>query len=61
MERIIDMHLHVGRRFEWTEKAQAVRMNTGPYVPRLFDRENRQIARSAGCALLPRCMRGGHV
>jgi len=48
VERIIDMHMHVGHRFEWTEKAQAVWMDTGPYVPRLFDKENRQIAESYG-------------
>ena len=42
------MHMHVGHRFEWTKKAQAVWMDTGPYVPRLFDDEDRQIAESYG-------------
>ena len=41
--RIIDVHIHVGHRFEWTERAQAVWMDIGPYVPRLFDAEQRQV------------------
>ncbi len=43
MERIIDVHTHVGHRFEWTKRAQEVWMDTGPYVPRLFDKEERQL------------------
>ncbi len=46
--RIIDMHLHVGHRFEWTERAQAVWMDIGPYVPRLFDAEQRQVPQAYG-------------
>ena len=48
MERIIDTHMHVGHRLEWTKKAQAVWMDTGPYVPRLFDKEEKQLAESYG-------------
>ncbi|MGD0229324.1 MAG: amidohydrolase family protein, partial [Syntrophorhabdales bacterium] len=48
MERIIDVHTHVGHRFEWTKRAQAVWMETGPYVPRLYDKEERQIPQTYG-------------
>jgi hypothetical protein len=48
LERIIDVHMHVGHRFEWTKKAQAVWLDTGPYVPRLFDKEERQLAQGYG-------------
>ena len=48
MQEIIDMHIHVGHRFEWTERAQALWMDTGPYVPRLFDREQRQLPQEYG-------------
>jgi predicted TIM-barrel fold metal-dependent hydrolase len=48
MERIIDVHVHVGHRSDWTEKARAVWMDTGPYVPRLFDGEQRQLPQDYG-------------
>jgi predicted TIM-barrel fold metal-dependent hydrolase/GNAT superfamily N-acetyltransferase len=42
MEPIIDVHLHVGHRSEWTERARAVWMDTGPYVPSLYDEKGQQ-------------------
>jgi predicted TIM-barrel fold metal-dependent hydrolase len=48
MEKIIDIHIHVGHRFEWTDKAKALWMDTGPYVPRLFDHEGRQLPEPYG-------------
>jgi uncharacterized protein len=51
MNRIIDVHLHVGHRWEWTPRAQAVWMDTGPYVPRLFDREGNQLPDEYGAAI----------
>ena len=48
MERIIDVHMHVGHRFEWTPRARAVWMDTGPYVPRLYDGEDRQLSEQYG-------------
>ncbi len=48
MEKIIDMHIHVGHRFEWTDTANALWMDTGPYVPRLFDQELRQLPQEYG-------------
>ena len=39
MEKIIDIHIHVGHRLEWTERAKALWMDTGPYAPRLFDED----------------------
>ena len=47
-ERIIDVHTHVGHRFEWTPRAQQVWMDTGPYVPRLYDGEDRQLSEQYG-------------
>ncbi|MFC1580795.1 amidohydrolase family protein [Thermodesulfobacteriota bacterium] len=40
--RIIDVHIHVGHRFEWTESAREIWMDSGPYVPQIFDAEERQ-------------------
>jgi GNAT superfamily N-acetyltransferase len=48
MEKIIDVHLHVGHRYEWTERACVVWMDTGPYVPSLFDEEGRQNSEAYG-------------
>jgi hypothetical protein len=48
MERIIDVHMHVGHRFEWTPRARAVWMDAGPYVPRLYDGEDRQLSERYG-------------
>ncbi len=45
---IIDVHIHVGHRHEWTKRAQQVWMDTGPYVPRLFDGEENQLPRQYG-------------
>jgi uncharacterized protein len=42
VKRLIDVHLHVGHRYEWTERARAVWMDTGPYVPALFDDQGEQ-------------------
>jgi hypothetical protein len=48
---IIDVHMHVGHRFEWTERAREVWMDTGPYVPRLFDGEGRQLSNEYGAVI----------
>jgi predicted TIM-barrel fold metal-dependent hydrolase/GNAT superfamily N-acetyltransferase len=50
-ERIIDVHMHVGHRFEWTQRAREVWMDTGPYVPRLFDESGSQIPEEYGRAI----------
>jgi uncharacterized protein len=50
-KRIIDVHLHVGHRSEWTERARAVWMDTGPYVPRLFDEEGTQSSDAYGSVI----------
>ena len=42
MTRIIDVHIHVGHRFEWTQTAKDIWMETGPYVPKIFDADERQ-------------------
>jgi uncharacterized protein len=48
MERIIDVHLHVGHRYEWTERARAVWMETGPYGPSLYSEEGEQRSEAYG-------------
>lgn len=46
--RIIDTHIHVGHKFEWTERAQKVWMQTGPYIPMIYDADERQLPEQYG-------------
>ncbi|MFC1534188.1 amidohydrolase family protein [Thermodesulfobacteriota bacterium] len=46
--RIIDVHIHVGHRYEWTEVAKEVWMDTGPYVPDIFNEQGKQLPRPYG-------------
>lgn len=46
--KIIDVHIHVGHRSEWTQRACEVWMDTGPYVPRLFDGAGNQLPEEYG-------------
>lgn len=46
--RIIDVHIHVGHRFEWTDAAKKVWMDIGPYVPDIFDEQEKQLPRQYG-------------
>ncbi len=48
MERLIDIHCHVGHRFEWTQRASELWMDTGPYVPELYDETGQQIPQAYG-------------
>jgi len=48
MDKIIDMHIHVGHRYEWTDLAKKFWMDTGPYVPRLFDADGNQLSEQYG-------------
>jgi uncharacterized protein len=57
--RIIDTHIHVGHRFEWTERAQKVWMQTGPYIPRIYDAEQRQMAEQYGAVIKREGVFGG--
>ena len=41
--KIIDVHIHVGHRFEWTETAKTIWMGTGPYVPEIYDDQDKQL------------------
>lgn len=45
---MIDVHMHLGHRFEWTDRARRVWMDTGPYVPMIYDGEGRQQPREYG-------------
>lgn len=49
--RIIDVHIHVGHRSEWTDRAKKVWMDTGPYVPSIFDKDEKQLAQQYGDAV----------
>jgi predicted TIM-barrel fold metal-dependent hydrolase/GNAT superfamily N-acetyltransferase len=49
--KIIDVHIHVGHRFEWTERAKEVWMDIGPYVPEIFDKDERQLPQQYGDAI----------
>ncbi|HNR11892.1 MAG TPA: amidohydrolase family protein [Thermodesulfobacteriota bacterium] len=42
MDPIVDIHIHVGHRFEWSDRAKEVWMDTGPYVVEIFDEQGRQ-------------------
>ena len=46
--KIIDVHIHVGHRFEWTEPAKKVWMDIGPYVPQIFGDRGMQIPEKYG-------------
>ncbi len=48
MQKIIDTHIHVGHRYEWTEAARAVWLDRGPYVPDLYDTKGEQLAEKYG-------------
>ncbi len=37
--KIIDVHLHIGHVFEWTEKAVKLWMDTGEYRKKVFDKD----------------------
>jgi uncharacterized protein len=57
--KIIDVHIHVGHRFEWTDRAKEVWMDTGPYVPELFDKDERQLPQEYGDVLKREGVFGG--
>jgi predicted TIM-barrel fold metal-dependent hydrolase/ribosomal protein S18 acetylase RimI-like enzyme len=59
MEKIIDTHLHVGHKFEWTDTARALWMDTGPYEPRLFDRDGHQLPEPYGDVIKDEGVMGG--
>jgi predicted TIM-barrel fold metal-dependent hydrolase len=56
---LIDVHIHVGHRFEWTEMARKLWMDTGPYVPRLFDEKENQLSMEYGMVIKEEGVVGG--
>jgi predicted TIM-barrel fold metal-dependent hydrolase/N-acetylglutamate synthase-like GNAT family acetyltransferase len=44
MKKLIDVHIHVGHKFEWTQAAMTAWMDTGPYAEDIYDGEGRQTA-----------------
>jgi len=49
--KIIDVHIHVGHRHEWTSLAKKVWMDTGPYAPKIFDKDENQLPQEYGDAI----------
>jgi len=56
---IIDVHIHVGHRQEWTEEARKLWMDMGPYVPHIFDGEGQQLPEAYGETLKAEGVVGG--
>lgn len=56
---IIDVHIHVGHRHEWTDLAKRVWMDTGPYVPRIFDGRGNQLPQQYGDTIKDEGVWGG--
>ena len=59
MEKIIDIHIHVGHRLEWTDRAKSLWMDTGPYAPRLFDEDGFQLPEPYGDVIKDEGVMGG--
>jgi len=59
MEKLIDIHIHVGHKFEWTQAAKTAWMDTGPYVQDIYDDEGRQTAGAYGDVIKKEGVRGG--
>ena len=59
MTRIIDVHIHVGHRFEWTRTAKDIWMDTGPYVRKIYDDQQRQLPSEYGEVLKREGVSGG--
>lgn len=57
--RIIDVHIHVGHRHERSEVARMVWLDTGPYVPRLFDKDDKQLPQQYGDVIKDEGVFGG--
>jgi uncharacterized protein len=57
--KIIDTHIHIGHRFEWTDRAQKVWMQTGPYIPYIYDEDGRQLPREYGDVIKKEGVFGG--
>lgn len=57
--RIIDVHIHVGHLYEWTESARTVWMDTGIYAPKIFDREGNRLSQEYGDAIKDEGVFGG--
>ncbi len=57
--RIIDTHIHVGHKSEWTDRAQKVWMQTGPYIPLIYDDDQRQLPEQYGSVIKREGVFGG--
>jgi GNAT superfamily N-acetyltransferase len=56
---LIDVHIHVGHRHEWTESARRLWMDTGPYVPAIYSPDGQQIPQAYGDAVKKEGVFGG--
>ena len=59
MTQIIDVHIHVGHRFEWTQTAKDIWMDIGPYVPKIYDNNDRQNPKAYGDIIKSEGVYGG--
>lgn len=59
MEPIIDTHIHVGHRFEWTPLARRLWMDTGPFVPQIFAADGCQLPQKYGEVIKSEGVAGG--
>ncbi|MEN6617263.1 MAG: GNAT family N-acetyltransferase [Syntrophorhabdus sp.] len=57
--KIIDTHIHIGHKFEWTNRAQKVWMETGPYIPYIYDADGNQLPGEYGDAIIKEGVFGG--
>lgn len=57
--RIIDVHIHVGHWYEWTESARSVWMDTGPYVTKIFDKAGNRLSQQYGDVIKDEGVFGG--
>jgi len=48
MGKIIDAHIHVGHKFEWTQSATKLWMDTGPYAQAIYDVKGQQLSEQYG-------------
>lgn len=59
MMQIIDVHIHVGHRFEWTDTARKIWMDMGPYDPEIYDADEKQHPALYGAVIKKEGVSGG--
>lgn len=57
--QIIDVHIHVGHKLEWTEAAKKIWMDTGSYASEIFNYDEKQKPQDYGDAIKREGVIGG--